>query len=81
MYPINTIPFNTATPNKAMKPTPAEILKGISRNHKAKIPPIAESGIAVKISSDCFKELNVKYSKTNIKPKAIGTATIKRLLA
>ena len=43
----NRIPFNTATPNSAIKPTPAEILNGISRIHSAKIPPVADSGIAV----------------------------------
>ena len=42
----NTIPFNTATPNKAMKPTPALMLKGNPLSAKNKIPPIADSGIA-----------------------------------
>ena len=40
------MPFNTATPNNAINPIPAETEKGMSRSHKAKIPPIAESGIA-----------------------------------
>ena len=44
---IKTIPFNTAIPKSAMNPTPAEILKGIPRSHKKKIPPTAENGIAV----------------------------------
>ena len=44
---INTIPFSTAIPNSAIKPTPAEILNGKSRIHKNKIPPTAESGMAV----------------------------------
>ena len=43
---INTNPFKTATPNKAIKPTPALMLNGIPRNAKKKTPPIAESGIA-----------------------------------
>ena len=43
----NNIPFNTATPNNAIKPTPAEILNGILLAHSAKIPPIADKGIAV----------------------------------
>lgn len=30
----NTIPFNTATPNKAINPTPALMLKGMSRSTK-----------------------------------------------
>lgn len=64
-----------------MNPTPAEILNGIPLTHKAKIPPIAESGIAVKINSDCFIELKVKYKRIKINPKAIGTATINLALA
>ncbi len=42
-----TIPFKTATPNKAIKPTAALMLKGISRAANKKIPPIADSGMAV----------------------------------
>lgn len=57
---IKTIPFNTATPNKAIKPIPAEMLKGISRNHNANTPPIADSGIATKMSDACLMLLNVK---------------------
>ena len=45
--PMSTIPFKTATPNKAINPIPAEILKGISLNQSANIPPIAEKGTAV----------------------------------
>ena len=43
---ISTIPFKTATPNKAIKPTPALILKDIPLNARNKIPPMADSGIA-----------------------------------
>ena len=42
----NTIPFNTATPNKAIKPTPADMLNGMPRMAKASMPPMAESGMA-----------------------------------
>ena len=41
-----TIPFNTATPNKAINPMPADILNGISRAQSKRIPPIADKGIA-----------------------------------
>ncbi|MCY1247585.1 hypothetical protein D9M72_609300 [compost metagenome] len=57
------------------------MLNGMPRIHKAKMPPMADNGIAVKINSDCFTELKVKYSKIKISPNAIGTATIKRLFA
>ena len=44
---INTMPFKTATPKSAINPIPAEMLKGMSRIHNNKIPPMAESGMAV----------------------------------
>ena len=74
--PINTIPFNTATPNKAIKPTPAEILKGIPLSNKANTPPIADMGMAVKISAACFTDRKVKYSIPKINSNAAGTAII-----
>ena len=43
---ISTMPFNTATPNNAINPTPALILKGMPRSAKNKIPPMADNGIA-----------------------------------
>ena len=60
---------------------PAEILKGIPRNSKAQIPPMAESGIAVNINSACETEPKVKKSRIKIKANASGTAIIKRALA
>ena len=42
-----TNPLRTATPNNTMKPTPAEILNGISRNHNATTPPMVAIGIAM----------------------------------
>ena len=44
---IKTIPFNTATPKRAINPTPAEILNGKSLIHNKTIPPMAERGMAV----------------------------------
>ncbi len=44
---INTMPFSTAIPNKAMKPTPAEMLKGISRSQSRRTPPTAANGMAL----------------------------------
>ena len=38
---ISTMPFNTATPNNAMKPTPADMEKFMSRSQSANTPPIA----------------------------------------
>ena len=75
------MPFNTATPNKAIKPTPAEMLKGIPLNHKANTPPIALMGIAVKMSREYFIEPKVKNSNNRINAKATGTATNNLLFA
>ena len=44
---IKTMPLSTATPNKAMKPTPALMLKGIPLNAKKKMPPMVDKGMAV----------------------------------
>ena len=44
---IITRPLRTATPNKTIKPTPAEILNGISLNHNATTPPMVAIGIAI----------------------------------
>ena len=78
---INTIPFKTAIPNKAINPTPAEILKGKSRIHKNKTPPTADKGIAEYTIKASLTEPKAKYNKINIKNKAIGTAINKRALA
>ena len=43
---INTIPLSTAIPKSAINPTPAEILKGISRTQSNNTPPTAAKGIA-----------------------------------
>jgi hypothetical protein len=71
---ISTIPFNTATPNKAMNPTPAEILNGIPLISNAKTPPMAAIGIAVKINTACLTEWKVKNKSMKINNKAAGTA-------
>ncbi len=39
MYDTSTSPLSTAMPNKATKPTPAEIENGISRTARATTPP------------------------------------------
>ena len=78
---INTIPFKTATPKSAIKPTAAEILNGMPRNQSAKIPPIADNGIAVKIKLACFIEPKAKNNNININNNDTGTAMPNRSLA
>ena len=75
------MPFKTATPNKAINPTPADILKGIFLIQSAKTPPIAENGMAENISKQCLRLLNAKNNITNISNNASGTAICSRLTA
>ena len=51
------------------------------RKARAKIPPIAERGIAVKIRAACLTELKAKNKSKKIRNNAIGTAIPKRFLA
>jgi tRNA pseudouridine65 synthase len=48
---IITTPLSTATPDSAMKPTPAEIDSGMSRSHSASTPPVSASGTPLKTTS------------------------------
>ncbi len=41
-----TRPLSTATPKRAMKPTPAEIENGMPRKARAKTPPVVANGTA-----------------------------------
>ena len=68
------MPFKTATPKRAINPTPAEILKGIPLNNNANTPPMALMGIAVKINKVSFTELKVKNNNIKIKANATGKA-------
>ena len=54
-----TIPFRTAIPDKAMKPTAADIDNGISRYIKASTPPVNANGTPLKINRLSRIELNV----------------------
>lgn len=49
---IMRIPFSTATPKRAMNPTPAEMLKGRPRSHRATIPPMSERGTVENTTSE-----------------------------
>ena len=64
--------LSTATPNKAIKPTPAEILNGSPRNHNAKTPPDAATGTAAKTKTVNETELKVRYNNTPIISNTTG---------
>ena len=78
---ISTIPFKTAIPKSAIKPTPAEILNGNPRIHKNNIPPTAESGMAEYTINASLIDPKAKYNRIKIKNNAMGTAINKRSLA
>ncbi len=78
---IRTRPFSTATPDNTINPTPADMLKGISRTHNAQTPPIAANGIAMKIITLCLKDRSAKKTKMKIKVNARGTTIPNRAFA
>ena len=68
---MRTIPFKTATPKRAIKPTPADILKGIPLSSKANTPPIADIGIAVKIKIASLIEPKNSVPRSNHKKSSL----------
>ena len=64
-----------AMPDSAIKPTAADIEKGISRSNKAKIPPVKANGTPVKIIIESLKEPSAKNNKPIIITSVIGTTT------
>jgi hypothetical protein len=78
---IITTPFRTATPLNAIKPTPAEIDKGIPRSQRARMPPVRASGTPVKISKASVTVPKARNRSTKIRSNATGTTTVSRLVA
>ena len=76
-----TRPFRTATPNRAMKPTPAEMLNGMSRANSAKIPPDAAMGTARKMSIARRTDSRLVCSRMKMITRTIGVMISRRLLA
>ncbi|MNH36397.1 hypothetical protein D3C79_971830 [compost metagenome] len=73
--------MSTATPDKAIKPTPAEIDRGISRSHSATTPPVRAKGIPVNTSSPSLRLLNIMNNRPKTSSKATGTTTCRRCAA
>ena len=61
----STSPFKTETPHRAIKPTAADIERGIPRNHNAMIPPDSANGMPEYTSNVFFNDLKVRYTKEN----------------
>ncbi len=79
IYDINTTPFSTATPKRAMKPTPAEIENGMPRKASANTPPVAAIGTLRKMRSAGVAVLKVRKRITRISSGAAGTAIASRV--
>ena len=81
MYDTITTPFSTATPKSAMKPTAAEMLKGMSRSKSEKTPPTAARGMPVKTRRACRIELKVENRSRKIRNRESGTTMRSRFWA
>jgi hypothetical protein len=73
-----TRPFSTATPDSAMKPTAAEMDKGMSRNHSANTPPVRANGIPEKMIAASRTDLSAKNNSIAITTRVSGTTTASR---
>ncbi|MPN17574.1 hypothetical protein SDC9_164929 [bioreactor metagenome] len=78
---INTIPFNTAIPKRAIKPTPAETLNGMPLIQSNNTPPTVAKGIAENIIMASFNDLKAKCKNIKMSNKATGTAISNLLVA
>ena len=76
-----TKPFSTATPDSAMKPTPADMDNGMSRNHNAIKPPHKANGTPLKTSKLSLILWNTAINKIKIVNNASGTTNCIRAFA
>ncbi len=81
MKAIITRPLSTATPESAIKPTPAEIDSGMSRSHSASTPPVRAKGIPVNTSRPSLRLLNIISNKAMTSSNDTGTTTRRRSAA
>ena len=70
-----------AIPDNAMKPTAADIEKGMSRNTKNNTPPVNAKGTPVKIIMASLNEPNARINKPIIITNVMGTTRVKRFEA
>ncbi|MNN09819.1 hypothetical protein D3C81_1227230 [compost metagenome] len=81
MNEIITRPFSTATPDRAMKPTPALIENGMSLSHRAITPPVRAKGMPVNTSRPSLRLLNIMNSSAKTSSSATGTTICSRWAA
>ena len=78
---IITSPFNTAIPERAIKPTAADIDIGMSLIHKDNNPPVRAKGIPENTRSEFFTLSNAAKRRRNINNSAKGTTICNRFVA
>ena len=74
-----TNPLSTAIPDSAMKPTAAEIEKGIPRIHRDNTPPVKANGTPEKMIAASLAEPYAKYNRLPMMSNVSGTTTASRL--
>ena len=78
---MSMMPLSTAIPLSAIKPTPALMVNGMPRNHRANTPPVTASGTQTKIRAACRKLPKLMKMRMKMNPSAIGTMSASRALA
>ena len=81
MKAMMTRPFNTATPDRAMKPIPALIESGVARSNRAATPPVSAKGTPLKTRAASANDPRLMKSSRKISSRAIGTTIVSRLVA
>ena len=76
-----TNPLSTATPDNAMKPTPAEIDSGMPRSARATTPPVSANGTPLNTMAASFAEPNAQNNSAKMMASVTGTTTANRWLA
>ena len=76
-----TRPFNTAMPERAMKPTAAEIENGIPRESSARMPPVSAKGTPEKMIAASLNDRSAMISSPMMRHSVSGTTTARRLAA
>ena len=75
------MPLSTATPNSAMKPTPAEMLNGSPRSHSAATPPMSDNGTVENTTREKVTLRKAKNSSSNMSNSDTGITTSSVLMA
>ena len=76
-----TTPLSTATPERAMKPTAAEMDRGRPRIARAATPPVNARGTPEKTMAASFTDRNRANSRPKISSSTTGTTSCSRFAA